>query len=950
MPVWRNVIALLFFLSLHVAGCMNYNSNAEQVVQIQSNMPEEGTAVNVSGYVIESAGGPAVPGSVLTISGQSRAIWTDAAGSFTLSIKEGAYDITAEKEGFAESRWQNLTVDENGADRLWIHQPRVFCSDWKAEAPLIKISGIESGAKLSGTIDISVTVTGSNPVSMIKLNLGNFQQEPLKSVDNSDTLSFSWDTSELPDGLTYIQVTAVDINYNNTRLKVPVILENKAVDESLPGVATIINNYCYTYAACYDHDLRSGQVMYRNALPARAPADTTISSSLSWTAVEGARGYRIYRAQNSLDAPVLIDEVLGNESVRYRDFDPTLASGQTLYYYISAFNNAGEGEKTAVQPLTVLDRFTVRLKSPCDAAAAVSAKKPVFEWEISGPVGDVQKYHLVLMGYNDAKGEFTWETDIENATTASFSEDLLPAEVYHWDIIDAYAGKDYVSDGVYRSMSLPGLIKIDPYSDETAFVTSSENGEFTFTTDVSVNTANSVLSADSRIIARLSSGTDPAAVAADYGLNLVRTFRIGKSSYGVYDGCAGEDGIWLKKNLELDCRTSYAESIPLYHFDAIPDDPDYGTMQYCHIKMNSEKAWDITAGGEDTTMAIIDTGLDGTHPEFLNRTVTGHNFSTKEDVPPGAHFDSYGHGTHVAGIAGATGNNEIGVAGVNWKSRIMPLKVNDEGEEVAEYVIEAIIWAADHNAGVINMSLGSPGYSQALQDAITYACRKGVSVVVSMGNKSSAVLQFPAGGQGVIAVGSTDGRDEVSNFSSWGRYISLSAPGDSIYSTSNKEHGYKSQSGTSMSTPQVAGAVSLLKSLHPGWTIEEIRSQLETTADDVGDNGFDIKTGWGRLNLFRLLSTEKVNNRYAQVRMIVKDSSGNGIDGADVLLLDSTGLTASTVKSDSDGYACFFYIPAGSGYRASARYQKSIGVTDASFDLEAGSGNPDRTIVIGVKR
>ncbi len=215
-----------------------------------------------------------------------------------------------------------------------------------------------------------------------------------------------------------------------------------------------------------------------------------------------------------------------------------------------------------------------------------------------------------------------------------------------------------------------------------------------------------------------------------------------------------------------------------------------------------------------------------------------------------------------------------------------------------------------------------------------------------MGNNSTAVGQFPAGCQGVIPVGSTNGRDELSDFSTWGNYISVCAPGENIYSTSKKDHGYISQSGTSMSTPQVVGAVALLQSIHPEWTPEEIKSQLESTCDDIGDTGFDRKTGWGRINLYRLLSTSKVSNKFGRIAVMVKDTSGNTLDGADVLLKNAKGETTATVKTDSDGYANFFYVPVGKGYSITARYGDKLGVSINVFEVKVNDESGEQTVII----
>ncbi|NCC26291.1 MAG: hypothetical protein EOM25_14020, partial [Deltaproteobacteria bacterium] len=749
-------------------------------------------------------------------------------------------------------------------------------------------------------------------------------------------LSHDWNTTALADGPTYVLATATDINFNRADVKIPVVLANGAVDASVPGSVVVADSNCITHVSSYGLG------------PGGAQKPTIINASLRFEPLDGARGYRVYRADNPGTEPVLVDTVHGGENVWFEDFDPELTPGMNLRYLVAAFNNRGEGPRTEVPPMTVLDRFDVHLTSPGEGQGGVFSQRPVFEWKADPSVGEIQFYRLVLAGVTDPKGIFTWDTTIENKTSAVLEQDLAPARVYHWDILSAYAAQDRVSGNKFRSYSFPGPARKDPYAEQFMFVTSAQNGCFTFTTDRSGGSGVSDRPAQGgRIIIRLRSDQEASAVARDHGSRLVRAFRAGDMVFAVVELPTGTERARALDRLGRDERIVYAEPAPRFQLHLTPNDPDFKPWQYGHLKMDSAAAWDLGVGSEKVTMAIIDTGLDGTHPEFSGRVVTGHNFHTKQDVPPGVHFDSYGHGTHVAGIAGATGNNGLGVAGVDWKARIMPLKVNDEGEEVAEYVIESIPWAVDHGADVLNLSLGGPGYSQALQDVVSYACLKGALVVVSMGNNMTAVIQYPAACQGAIAVGSTDGRDQASHFSTWGEHISVSAPGSDILSTSKRDHGYVAASGTSMAAPQVAGALTLLRGLHPDWSIEEMRSHLEATADDVDEPGFDIRTGWGRINLHRLLAEPKAPNRYGRVAVLVRDPAGEVLEGADVVLSDIQGRSVGTVRTDAQGRALFFFIPAETGYEATARVGSSVGTTDGPFELRPGSVNPDVEIVVG---
>lgn len=284
--------------------------------------------------------------------------------------------------------------------------------------------------------------------------------------------------------------------------------------------------------------------------------------------------------------------------------------------------------------------------------------------------------------------------------------------------------------------------------------------------------------------------------------------------------------------------------------------------------------------GKGQIIAVVDTGVDLTHPELRDRLVPGKNFVTQVetegddgttqlvDVKDNGPMDDNGHGTHVAGII-AAGENQQGMTGIAPRVRIMPVKTLSYNESgFSSDVANGVIWAADHGARVINMSLGAYGGSKALEKAVAYALSKGVAVVAAMGNDRDdpdrnygQSPSYPAALPGVIAVGATDAADQSAYFSNAGRWISVSAPGDSIYSTTptyvvpggHVSQDYDYMSGTSMATPVVTGVIALMLSLTPNLSPAQVKTRLEQTADDVGVPGFDTATGRGRVNPFRAL-------------------------------------------------------------------------------------------------
>ncbi len=296
--------------------------------------------------------------------------------------------------------------------------------------------------------------------------------------------------------------------------------------------------------------------------------------------------------------------------------------------------------------------------------------------------------------------------------------------------------------------------------------------------------------------------------------------------------------------------TSFVEEDKVVEVALEPDDPRYGE-QWHLPSISAPAAWDATTGSASVTIAIIDTGVDYTHPDLAGRCVAGYNYVARNGDP----MDDHGHGTHVAGIAAATGNNSTGVAGMDWKARIMPLKVLDsKGTGYESDVAEAMRYAADHGAKVINLSLGSSDYSYALQEGVDYAYRKGVTVVVASGNKGSDVY-YPGACEHAIAVGALDSRDNLASFSNRGPAQDVTAPGVSILST--VPGGYGRMSGTSMASPLVAGCAALVLAKYPAYTPSQVEKAIKDGAVDLGSTGFDTSYGFGKVDAASALGSSQ---------------------------------------------------------------------------------------------
>jgi serine protease len=213
-----------------------------------------------------------------------------------------------------------------------------------------------------------------------------------------------------------------------------------------------------------------------------------------------------------------------------------------------------------------------------------------------------------------------------------------------------------------------------------------------------------------------------------------------------------------------------------------------------------------------------------------------------------------GHGTLVAGVAAATTNNGIGIAGAAWNASVLPVKVLDShGYGTDSQVAAGIVWAADHGANVVNLSLGGPTSSgDALCDATTYAQSQGALVVAAAGNAANGWLNYPAACPGVVGVSATDAQGDFASFSSFGPDVGIAAPGLAVTSTRN-DNRYGTESGTSLSAPIVSGVAALVDAMHPDWSAAQVAERLEDTAQDRGPPGVDLYYGHGLLDAYAAL-------------------------------------------------------------------------------------------------
>jgi subtilisin family serine protease len=299
--------------------------------------------------------------------------------------------------------------------------------------------------------------------------------------------------------------------------------------------------------------------------------------------------------------------------------------------------------------------------------------------------------------------------------------------------------------------------------------------------------------------------------------------------------------------LRSDSTVEYAEPDRVAEPAFVPNDPYVSTGSEWHLaKIQAPAAWDITRGATNVLIAVLDSGINAAHPDFAGRIVPGFNFvsgTTSID-------DDFGHGTAVAGTVVATGNNNVGVAGVAFGCSILPVKVvNGSGFAYYSAIADGIHYAVDHGAHVINISIAGDSPSITLQEAVDYAWSNNVVVVAAAGNSANSDPQYPAACDHVVAVAATEPDDSLAPFSSYGPFVSLSAPGDNIWTTQRElSHPYGSCRGTSFASPIVAAVAALVASANPALSNDQIVSVILSAADNLGPSGFDSRFGYGRVN------------------------------------------------------------------------------------------------------
>lgn len=310
----------------------------------------------------------------------------------------------------------------------------------------------------------------------------------------------------------------------------------------------------------------------------------------------------------------------------------------------------------------------------------------------------------------------------------------------------------------------------------------------------------------------------------------------------------------LHGELSRHAEVEYVEPDHLAMALATTNDPLFTQGSQWHLaKIQAPTAWDAQTGSPTLRVAVVDSGVTASHPDLVGKVLPGYDFFANDADAT----DENGHGTAVAGVISPTANNALGVVGVTWNCPILPVRVlGADGSGNYSAIANGIIYAADQGARVINLSLGGTASSTTLQSAINYAWSKNCIVIAAAGNNGNNVPVYPAACTNVVAVSATDTNDVRTSWSNFGTYVDVAAPGANIMTLFGANQ-YAGWNGTSFSSPVTAGVAALMASANPALSNSQVVSLLTANCDDVGVAGYDVDTGFGRVNAQRAVAAAR---------------------------------------------------------------------------------------------
>jgi len=342
----------------------------------------------------------------------------------------------------------------------------------------------------------------------------------------------------------------------------------------------------------------------------------------------------------------------------------------------------------------------------------------------------------------------------------------------------------------------------------------------------------------------------------------------------------------------------------LAHVAEDPDDPYFGA-QWGLARIAAPAAWAISSGA-GAVVAVVDTGIDASHPDLQGQVLAGYDFVNADDDPQ----DDHGHGTRMSGIIAAHRDNGAGIAGIAPAAMLLPVKVLDAGGSGAySDVASGILYAVDHGARVLNLSLAGPVKSDLLQAAVDYATAHDALVVAAAGNEGSSLPDYPAACAGAVAVGAIDDTDARPAFSNFGAWVSFAAPGVDIVTTSLGGT-YASSSGTSPAAAFGSAVFALLFAAEPTLTRSAAIERVQSGAVDLGAHGWDPYYGWGRADAYGALVPGQhggppVDNALPSAAILspAPGSLMSGMVPVDVAASDDVGVARVELHVDNRWYA-----------------------------------------------
>ncbi|TDP71558.1 MHFG family PEP-CTERM protein [Roseateles toxinivorans] len=452
--------------------------------------------------------------------------------------------------------------------------------------------------------------------------------------------------------------------------------------------------------------------------------------------------------------------------------------------------------------------------------------------------------------------------------------------------------------------------------------------------------------AKGRILVMTRAGLSEKELARILGPHGGKGRRLGRSDIFIVDLPAQASETAVSTLLAKHPQLKFAELDRRIAPALVTNDPYLGS-QWHLSKIGAAAAWDGSQGN-GTTIAVLDTGVDGTHPDLTARMVAGWNFyDNNADAS-----DPVGHGTAVAGAAAASSNNAVGVAGVAGLARIMPVRISDpSGYAYWSTVAQGLTWAADQGAKVANISFNGVASSLAVQNAAQYMKNKGGLVVVAAGNNGIDENLTPT--STMIVVSATGQNDLRTSWSSYGGFVTLAAPGQDIWTTT-KGGGYQAWWGTSLASPVVAGVVAQMLSAKPTLSNLQQEGLLYASATDLGTAGRDPYYGHGRVNAAAAvqasLAASPPADTQAPSASITSPSGGATVSAwvaVNASATDNVGVARVELRVNGSTVATDSSAPYGFSWDSTTVPNGMVNLVAQAFDA-AGNSAGSATIAVNV--